>query len=102
MSSWAKKQQRRELGLCYDCDKQAVNGKTRCKEHLKNNARSGRKPVDAIEEFRHTDIKKNGHVYDPDTPVLLDRIQKISDALKSEREKTTHIVNACIASIQSL
>jgi hypothetical protein len=102
MSSWASKQQRRLLGLCYDCNENAEPEKTRCKTHLKNNARSGRKPTDALKEFEHTDIARNGHVYDKGTPVLLDRIQKISDALRSERDKTTHIVNACLASIQSL
>jgi len=100
MSSWATKQQRRLLGLCYDCDKQAVNGKTRCEEHLRNNARSGRKPTDALKECEN--VEKSGHKYEPGTPILLDKIQKISDALTAEREKTTHIVNACLASIQSL
>lgn len=102
MSSWAKRQQRRAFGLCFDCDKKAKKGRARCDEHLRKNTQNNKKPVDAIKEHERTNIPKNGHIYDPNTPVLLDRIQKISDALRSERDKTTHIVNACISSINSL
>ena len=102
MGKWAVRARRRAQGKCYDCEAQAVKGKTRCEKHLEEYRKRNRKPVDAMKETSRMNLKKKDHIYDPNTPALLDRIQRIREALDAEREKTTHIVNACISSIQEL